>query len=116
MSAAVATETRPDRLDAGLRPYRIGVIRGDGTGPEVIAEALKVLESVRDGFEVELIEFDLGAERYLRTGETLPDADLEALRETATRSCSGRWATLACRPASSSETSCFGSASSWTSS
>ncbi|MDP9118854.1 MAG: isocitrate/isopropylmalate family dehydrogenase, partial [Actinomycetota bacterium] len=82
MSAAVATETRPERLDAGPRPYRIGVIRGDGTGPEVIGEALKVLESVREGFEVELIDFDLGAERYLRTGQTLPDADLEALRET----------------------------------
>ena len=82
MTAAVATESRLDRLDAGPRPYRIGVIRGDGTGPEVIAEALKVLESVRDGFEVELIDFDLGAERYLRTGETLPDADLEALRNT----------------------------------
>ena len=50
MTAAVATEARLDRLDAGPRPYRIGVIRGDGTGPEVIAEALKVLESVRDGF------------------------------------------------------------------
>jgi 3-isopropylmalate dehydrogenase len=82
VSAAVATQTRPERLDAGARPYRIGVIRGDGTGPEVVAEALKVLESVRDGFEVELIDFDLGAERYLRTRETLPDADLEALRET----------------------------------
>ena len=48
--------------------YRIGVIRGDGTGPEVVAEALKVLEAVRDGFEVEPVEFDLGADRFLRTG------------------------------------------------
>jgi 3-isopropylmalate dehydrogenase len=60
--------------------HRIGVIRGDGTGPEVVAESLKVLEAVRDGFETELVEFDLGAERYLRTGETLPDEELEQMR------------------------------------
>ena len=56
------------------------MIRGDGTGPEVVAEALKVLEAVRDGFDTELVEFDLGAERYLRTGETLPDEELEQMR------------------------------------
>jgi 3-isopropylmalate dehydrogenase len=62
------------------RTHRIGVIRGDGTGPEVVAEALKVLAAVSDGFQVELGEFDLGAERYLRTGDTLPDDELEGLR------------------------------------
>jgi 3-isopropylmalate dehydrogenase len=62
------------------RTHRIGVIRGDGTGPEVVAEALKVLASVSDGFQVQLEEFDLGADRYLRTGETLPDDELEGLR------------------------------------
>ncbi len=62
------------------RTHRIGVIRGDGTGPEVVAEALKVLASVSDGFQAELQEFDLGADRYLRTGETLPDEELEGLR------------------------------------
>ena len=62
------------------RTHRVGVIRGDGTGPEVVAEALKVLEAVRDGFETELVEFDLGADRYLRTGETLPDEELEQMR------------------------------------
>jgi 3-isopropylmalate dehydrogenase len=62
------------------RTHRIGVIRGDGTGPEVVAEALKVLGSVSNGFRVQLQEFDLGADRYLRTGETLPDDELEALR------------------------------------
>ena len=61
--------------------HLVGVIRGDGTGPEVIAEGLKVLDAVRDGFEVELVEFDLGAERHLRTGEVLPDAELDRLRE-----------------------------------
>ena len=62
------------------RSHRIGVIRGDGTGPEVVAEGLKVLEAVRDGFSTELIEFDLGADRYLRTGETLPDDELDVMR------------------------------------
>jgi 3-isopropylmalate dehydrogenase len=63
--------------------YRIGVIRGDGTGPEVVGEALKVLEAVRatEGFDVELTEYDLGADRYLRTGETLPDVELQQLSE-----------------------------------
>jgi len=61
--------------------YRIGVIAGDGTGPEVVREGLKVLEAVRDGFEVELVPFDLGAERYLRTGDVLPDEELARLRE-----------------------------------
>jgi 3-isopropylmalate dehydrogenase len=60
--------------------YTVGVIRGDGTGPEVVNEALKVMESVREGFEVSLVEFDLGADRYLRTGETLPDDELERMR------------------------------------
>ncbi|MCI0635687.1 MAG: 3-isopropylmalate dehydrogenase [Actinobacteria bacterium] len=62
--------------------HRVGVIRGDGTGPEVVAEALKVLDAVDslEGFEVEPVEFDLGADRYLRTGEVLPDEELAGLR------------------------------------
>jgi 3-isopropylmalate dehydrogenase len=62
------------------RAYRIGVIEGDGTGPEVVREGLKVLEAVRDGFHVDLERFDLGADRYLRTGEVLPDEELDRLR------------------------------------
>jgi 3-isopropylmalate dehydrogenase len=61
------------------RSYRVGVIPGDGTGPEVVREGLKVLDAVRDGFATELVEFDLGADRYLRTGEVLPDEELEQL-------------------------------------
>jgi 3-isopropylmalate dehydrogenase len=79
VSAAVATETRPRRLALDDRPYRIGVIPGDGTGPEVVGEALKVLDVVRDDAPVELEHFDLGADRYLRTGETLPDEELVRL-------------------------------------
>jgi 3-isopropylmalate dehydrogenase len=59
---------------------RIGVIRGDGTGPEVVAEGIKVLEAVRGGASFDLVEFDLGAERFLRTGDVLPDDELERLR------------------------------------
>jgi len=62
------------------RSYQVGVIPGDGTGPEVVHEGLKVLDAVRDGFATELVEFDLGADRYLRTGEVLPDEELEQLR------------------------------------
>jgi len=62
--------------------YRIGVIPGDGTGPEVVAEGLKALEAVaeRNGFNHELVSYDLGGERYLRTGEVLPDSVLKELR------------------------------------
>jgi len=62
------------------RSYRVGVIPGDGTGPEVVSEGLKVLDAVRDGFATELVGFDLGADRYLRTGDVLPDDELERLR------------------------------------
>ena len=62
-----------------MRTHRVGVIEGDGTGPEVVGEALKVLDAVREGFELDLVAFDLGAERYLRTGEALPDDELARL-------------------------------------
>ncbi len=68
--------------DVPGRAHRIGVLPGDGTGPEVVREGLKVLEAVRAaaGFAVELEAFDLGGERYLRTGDVLPEEDLERLR------------------------------------
>ena len=56
----------------------IAVLAGDGIGPEVMAEGLKVLHTVRD--DVETTDFDLGARRYLRNGELLTDADLDALK------------------------------------
>ncbi|RKY37811.1 MAG: 3-isopropylmalate dehydrogenase [Candidatus Omnitrophota bacterium] len=66
----------------GERHYRIAVIPGDGTGPEVIAEGVKVLKaaSQRYGFKLDFVEYDCGGERYLKTGETLPDSVLEELR------------------------------------
>ncbi len=65
------------------RTYRIAVIPGDGTGPEVLREGCKVLEAVggSEGFRFEWRPYDLGGERYLRTGETLPDSVLKGLRE-----------------------------------
>ncbi|MBI3322405.1 MAG: 3-isopropylmalate dehydrogenase [Candidatus Omnitrophica bacterium] len=65
-----------------MRNYRIAVIPGDGTGPEVVAEGLKVLDAVseRCGFEAELIPYDIGGARYLKTGETLPDSVIAELK------------------------------------
>lgn len=58
---------------------KLAVIGGDGIGPEVTAEALKVLRAVRQ--DIEVTDYDLGARRYLRNGELLTDADLASLRE-----------------------------------
>ena len=54
----------------------IGVIAGDGVGPEVVREGLAVLKDVAalDGSRFDLVEFDLGGDRYLRTGEVLPES------------------------------------------
>ncbi|MCH7578439.1 MAG: 3-isopropylmalate dehydrogenase, partial [Chloroflexi bacterium] len=61
---------------------RIAVIPGDGIGPEVIREGLKALEAAaaRAGFSYQTETYDLGGERYLRSGEVLPDSVLEELR------------------------------------
>jgi 3-isopropylmalate dehydrogenase len=63
--------------------YKIAVIPGDGTGPEVTVEAVKVLKAAADkfNFKVDLTEFDFGGERYKKTGETLPDSAVEELRK-----------------------------------
>ncbi|GIU87072.1 MAG: 3-isopropylmalate dehydrogenase [Acidimicrobiia bacterium] len=58
--------------------HRVGVIGGDGIGPEVVAEALKVVAAA--GVGLDAVHYDLGGDRYLRTGEVLPDAVLEELR------------------------------------
>jgi len=60
---------------------RVAVIAGDGIGPEVIAEALRVIDCVRKSHDVqlELVEFDWGAEKFLREGVTLPPGSLEML-------------------------------------
>ncbi|MCK4374385.1 MAG: 3-isopropylmalate dehydrogenase, partial [Candidatus Brocadiae bacterium] len=50
--------------------HKIAVIAGDGIGPEVVREGLKVLAAVSeiDGFDYEAVEYDFGGERYLKTG------------------------------------------------
>ena len=73
------------RHDAGIPPVRgqvaLGVIPGDGIGPEVTAEALKVLEAAAPAdVTFAPTHYDLGAERYLRSGDVLPDAVLEEIR------------------------------------
>jgi 3-isopropylmalate dehydrogenase len=61
---------------------RLAVVPGDGIGPEVVAEGLRVLEAVcgADGVKLETTEYDLGARRWHETGETLPDSVLDELR------------------------------------
>ena len=61
-----------------MSTYRVGLIGGDGIGPEVVAEALKVVEAA--GVPLATTTYDLGADRYLRTGDVLPDSVLAELR------------------------------------
>jgi len=61
-------------------PDRLAVVPGDGIGPEVVVEALRVLEAVTEGGKLETTEYDLGARRWHATGETLPDSVLDELR------------------------------------
>lgn len=66
-----------------MKKYDIGVIPGDGTGPEVTAEALKVLKAAgqAEGLEFNLVHYDLGGARYLKKGELVPDSVLTELRQ-----------------------------------
>ena len=60
---------------------RIAVIPGDGIGPEVVREAVRVMRRLQEtkGLELEFVDFDLGAEKFLRDGVTLPPGALEML-------------------------------------
>ncbi|TVR60306.1 MAG: 3-isopropylmalate dehydrogenase [Spirochaetaceae bacterium] len=62
--------------------YKIAVLPGDGTGPEVVREGLKCLNAAgrRFGFSIDPTEFDFGGDRYLRTGEILPASAVQDLR------------------------------------
>ncbi|MCB1069897.1 MAG: 3-isopropylmalate dehydrogenase [Kiritimatiellae bacterium] len=65
------------------KSYQIAVIGGDGTGPEVAREGVKVLEAAaaKFGFSLNFEDYDFGGERYLRTGEVLPDSASEEMRK-----------------------------------
>jgi len=65
------------------KTYKIAVIPGDGTGPEVVREGIKVLNAAaaKFGFKLEYQNFDFGGDRYLRTGETLPDSAISDLQQ-----------------------------------
>jgi len=64
------------------KKYKIAVIGGDGTGPEVVAEGLKVLKAVakKYKFDYELKDFDFTGQRYLKTGKLVSDEDVEELK------------------------------------
>lgn len=65
-----------------MKEYKIAVMPGDGTGPEVIAEGVKVIEAAasRFGFKLDMTWYDYGGERYKRTGEVLPEGAVEDLK------------------------------------
>ena len=64
---------------SSTKGHRVAVVGGDGLGPEVVAEALKVIDAA--GVKLDLTSFDLGGARYLRDGEVLSDATLDQLRQ-----------------------------------
>jgi 3-isopropylmalate dehydrogenase len=66
-----------------MKTYNIAVLGGDGTGPEVVREAVKVLDTAANkfGFKLDYTPYDLGGDRYLRTQEALPDSVVEELRK-----------------------------------
>jgi len=65
------------------KTYKIAVIGGDGTGPEVVREGLKVLNAAaaKAGFKLALTDYDFGGDRYLKTGEVLPASAADELRK-----------------------------------
>src|SRR5260221_3306113 len=66
-----------------MKSYNLAVLGGDGTGPEVVRESIKVLDAAAKKFDLKLnyTNYDIGGDRYLRTGEVLPDSVLAELRK-----------------------------------
>ncbi len=66
-----------------MKTYKIAVIGGDGTGPEVVREGLKVLNAVAnlENFKLDINDYDFGGDRYLRTGEILPESAADELKQ-----------------------------------
>lgn len=63
-----------------MKTYNIGVIGGDGIGPEVVCEGLKVLQAIKDGFDLNLIEYPYSGAYYLKTRELVPDRVIDEWR------------------------------------
>ena len=63
--------------------YDIALVPGDGTGPEVLREGVKAIKAAagKYGFELNLVDYDLGGERYMATGDLLPDSTVKELRD-----------------------------------
>jgi 3-isopropylmalate dehydrogenase len=66
-----------------MKTYNIALMPGDGTGPEVLREGVKVLETAgrKYGIKFNFTNFDFGGERFMRTGETLPDSAIAELKK-----------------------------------
>ncbi|MDY6968912.1 MAG: 3-isopropylmalate dehydrogenase [Spirochaetota bacterium] len=66
-----------------MKTYKIAVIPGDGTGPEVVKEGIKVIKSasLKEKFKLDMTEYDFGGDRYLRTGEILPESAINELKQ-----------------------------------
>jgi 3-isopropylmalate dehydrogenase len=66
-----------------MATYKIALMPGDGTGPEVLREGMKVMKAAaqRFGFKLETQEYDFGGDRYLKTGEVLPDSAIDELKK-----------------------------------
>ena len=65
------------------KSYNIALLPGDGTGPEVLKEGVKVIEAAakKNGFSFNFTKYDLGGERYLKTGEVLPESVISELKK-----------------------------------
>ena len=66
-----------------MTSYKIAVIQGDGIGPEIIREGIKVIDTISDvsNFEIKWEKYNFGAERYLRTGELISEDELKELKK-----------------------------------
>jgi len=82
MNATPSTQGAPAPKQS-KSSYRIAVIEGDGTGPEVVREGIKALNAAarKHKFKLDFINYDLGGERYKKSGELLPDSVLGELRK-----------------------------------
>ena len=74
MTPSVSSKAGQSAGSAKKTAYKIAVLGGDGTGPEVVREGIKVLNEAakKNSFKLDYINYDLGGERYKKTGEILP--------------------------------------------